>query len=561
MTVKQGILNEMAEVREKCSILFNKADKWLIKHGGKRITQDENAPIRILLCGAYNTGKSTIVNALLGEMKAVTGDFPVTKEAHEYDWRNYHIVDLPGYDAREMEADIARTEVKKADVVLYVCSQSGLDLDTTWIDIQGLAQDRIPFLVVVNDKQPVQNDEEEKTRKEKIQKYYLEKASEKLGRDSVHTMHWIRAKRAEKGRKEKKDGLIQTSGIEQLEAEILQKLADCEVIVKLRKQLADHEQAVKTIRDKISKELETREDKKLSLLLEDCSNVRQQLNDKAKVISQENLSGLKDLIASFQEGRVVGMASTFELSDEIETTYSQALESFELSSKEKMRNVYAKINKDIINDGIKEDPLKLVFPSISEIGSTDGTSGSDMAKDGLKTALKAFAKEWAKDSAEETLKQTGKQALKEAGKATVKETAKQTGKETVKQGFKQTAKEAAKKWLGPAIEVIDGLYTATKGWQKAKEEKKKMEIAMRQINAHTELLVNRIKQRFITTCSDYINTLVNPIESSINEQLQEKQKDESGIMRQYALGNELLLKMENTSTKLFAWVQNDNKTL
>ena len=48
-----------------------------------------------MLFGAYNAGKSTLINALLGEERAVVGDIPTTDAVHRYDWDGHIMLDTP----------------------------------------------------------------------------------------------------------------------------------------------------------------------------------------------------------------------------------------------------------------------------------------------------------------------------------------------------------------------------------------------------------------------------------------------------------------------------------
>jgi GTP-binding protein EngB required for normal cell division len=75
--------------------------------------------VRLALFDQHNAGKSTLVNALLGERRAATGDAPTTRTAGAYDWRGFHVVDLPGSNARRAEQEEARRALEDAHAVLY----------------------------------------------------------------------------------------------------------------------------------------------------------------------------------------------------------------------------------------------------------------------------------------------------------------------------------------------------------------------------------------------------------------------------------------------------------
>jgi len=92
------------------------------------------APVRIVLVGQVNAGKSSLVNALAQEIRSAVGPLPTTSQATEYQLEvegqpTISLVDMPGLDAR-LEPDLLK-QVERADLVLWVASatQTARDLD------------------------------------------------------------------------------------------------------------------------------------------------------------------------------------------------------------------------------------------------------------------------------------------------------------------------------------------------------------------------------------------------------------------------------------------------
>jgi uncharacterized protein len=86
---------------------------------------DHVAPIRIVLIGQVNAGKSSLVNALAREMRSAVGPVPTTSRASEYRLEvegspAVSIVDMPGLDERA--APELRTQIARADLILWVAS-------------------------------------------------------------------------------------------------------------------------------------------------------------------------------------------------------------------------------------------------------------------------------------------------------------------------------------------------------------------------------------------------------------------------------------------------------
>lgn len=54
---------------------------------------------KVMVYGIYNSGKSTLINALCKEEVAEMADRPMTDQITEYDRGDYVLVDSPGVDA------------------------------------------------------------------------------------------------------------------------------------------------------------------------------------------------------------------------------------------------------------------------------------------------------------------------------------------------------------------------------------------------------------------------------------------------------------------------------
>ena len=119
----------------------SKAARAILEGHGVRVPAvSGDDRIRMALLGQYNAGKSTIVNALLGQRCAKTGDSPETRRAQQFALGSYDIVDLPGGEARLDEQEEAMRALDGAHAVLYVVSsQTGLDYETFWADLTLLA--------------------------------------------------------------------------------------------------------------------------------------------------------------------------------------------------------------------------------------------------------------------------------------------------------------------------------------------------------------------------------------------------------------------------------------
>lgn len=92
----------------------------------KRIHQEEATEIKIALLGRGGAGKSSLINALLGQDKAEVGiENDVTIEAKSYDWNGLHLVDLPGFDTEMFPRDTFYDDFDLDQYDLFLCVFDG----------------------------------------------------------------------------------------------------------------------------------------------------------------------------------------------------------------------------------------------------------------------------------------------------------------------------------------------------------------------------------------------------------------------------------------------------
>jgi len=88
---------------------------------------DPLAPVRIILVGQVNAGKSSLVNALAQEIRCAVGPLPVTSRAAEYlleleGHPSVTLVDMPGLDEGAGSASELRAQAERADLILWIAS-------------------------------------------------------------------------------------------------------------------------------------------------------------------------------------------------------------------------------------------------------------------------------------------------------------------------------------------------------------------------------------------------------------------------------------------------------
>jgi len=91
----------------------------------------DTSAIRVAVIGNFQIGKSSLVNCLLAETLAETGEgfFPTTDTVAEYDFASgVRLVDTPGFnDSRPELAPLSEEEIRKADAVVFIQTDKTLD--------------------------------------------------------------------------------------------------------------------------------------------------------------------------------------------------------------------------------------------------------------------------------------------------------------------------------------------------------------------------------------------------------------------------------------------------
>ncbi|SDF96796.1 GTPase [Dyella sp. 333MFSha] len=106
--------------------------------------------VKVMLYGAYNAGKSTLINTLLAEEAATVGDIPTTDNVHAYDWEGNVLLDTPGVNAPIEHEEVSLARLKETDLVLFVLRQEDQDADDVLRRIFELLDAGHPVFIVLN---------------------------------------------------------------------------------------------------------------------------------------------------------------------------------------------------------------------------------------------------------------------------------------------------------------------------------------------------------------------------------------------------------------------------
>ena len=176
----------------------------------------EDDRIRIMLFGAYNAGKSTLLNALLGKESARIGDVPTTDKVDRYDWHGHVLLDTPGVNAPIEHQEVSEAELERTDLVLYVMRQEDQDAKDSMDRLFRLLKAGRPLFLLLN----YEESDEAIVRqvREKLSQTLVEGASRygyDLGALAQVPVMQLNAKAALRGRLENKLKLQEFSGYDE----------------------------------------------------------------------------------------------------------------------------------------------------------------------------------------------------------------------------------------------------------------------------------------------------------------------------------------------------------
>jgi GTP-binding protein EngB required for normal cell division len=223
MTNYEELLNEQCEAISQ----INKSET-LVKLWEEIVNSNNELKPSVMVYGVYNAGKSTLINALMGEAKAEVADRPMTDKVKDYDWCGYKIWDTPGIDAPKEHEQVTNEQLIKTDVVLMVVSNETFENRYVYEKLALLAKQKKPLLLIVNTKQQI--DEEGKAATLNRISDNLQKIGSENGITTLYNnvgISFVNAQSGLKGKLENKLALLENSGLPQLEKQITEFLAIC----------------------------------------------------------------------------------------------------------------------------------------------------------------------------------------------------------------------------------------------------------------------------------------------------------------------------------------------
>lgn len=214
------IADKFIEFIEEKDDVSNDIIKDNIDEKVKKLTNIEKP--KIMMCGIYDAGKSTLINALLKRDEATISDRPETYRIDEYDNGSYILIDSPGVDAPIEHEKITNDYLSKCHIIFFVVSTKGtFESETNYKYMYDFIKTETPFVIILNDKDGImdENRDEIIRIKHKIIQN-LKRVSGIKDIDKKYEIITVNAKRALKGAIEGKKNMYKKSKISVVENKI-----------------------------------------------------------------------------------------------------------------------------------------------------------------------------------------------------------------------------------------------------------------------------------------------------------------------------------------------------
>lgn len=190
-------------------------------------TKKSQAGASIMVYGVYNAGKSTLINALLGQELAAVADVPETARVQGYRWGDFEVLDTPGIDAPLEHEEITREQLIQSDIVVFVVNPLGVVEEEKTLDalLELVLAGKMIFLVLncKNRFDPIDLARVKDELRERIQL----KAGARQLLEHIPIVE-VNARSALKAKLENKQNLLNSSGFPKFESALAEFFASVE---------------------------------------------------------------------------------------------------------------------------------------------------------------------------------------------------------------------------------------------------------------------------------------------------------------------------------------------
>ncbi|OAI21025.1 hypothetical protein A1507_22225 [Methylomonas koyamae] len=545
-------MHELVNVLEKAKPILNRAfdndpiNKEQVAKRDNLLRKDaDKCVMRTIVFGYYNSGKSTLINALLGREEAPVGAVPLTDKVTAYHWRAHELLDSPGIDAPIEHEDVTTRQLQQCHAVIFVIPMNGvIEEQDTWDKLCRLVQEGKTVMIVINDKEGraelgsadfiLFRDQLWKNLQEAAKSYEIQDIPSKV------SVHFVKAKSALKAKLENKNKLLEASGLLTLEHHLTTFFND-----QLRIVYQSNHRNIQELLDSAEQSLSSKEGNSYCKALVDGKIKIQAEKESLSLNLRESAR-----MAFLQEktkiaGRISGILT---LKEDIPERISREVE-------KSLDHIGHKLNQQI------EEEIGASLSHLEDIDCEFITtiSGISTAQTDFNLQSNSFSL-YANNSATSEQPQSSSLSdmlndfkISPAGVGEHVETASlftlEYGKKFFPELFKGIGTKTMEKWAsvagkyaGPIMSIVTALYSL---WQASKSEEEERRAFERQVAA----IMTEVNGFLDEACANYLlqvkstlNELFSPILANIDENVRQAQQESDSDQKD----RELLLALRET---------------
>lgn len=538
--MSEGLIPRLAALRARNRQLLERADRFLTDTGTMTPSKFLDVPLTIALLGYFDAGKSTLVNALLGENRAPMGAAPETKGLHAYTWNGLRVLDMPGRQAREQELEKALEGLREAHAILYVVSSEKLDDSGVLDDLAELRREQVPFIVAINIKHRFHDARHRDETLQMLNKVWSQKTLDFGGLRA----HWIDAELARRGRNEKRPPWITQSRIEALEIDLAQDFIRSDALLKDATGLRGLRSRLVEVRDRRRREINDDVAETVAEQIADARALSEHLNGIAEEIAQSQFPLLGERIAGALEGALFNTNTDIEklkqtLNEEIEQSSNDALQSFSGRAITLIQRVTSQTVEPPQATGAKS-----CLGEIPQGDDDDPVQGLGASFERRARTLVDFLTNFAKMEADDLLRLTsfgakhiGQGAKHAAG----------AGRQ-ITEGIKQTAQAA--RAIGTFLTVALVAVDVVAAYRAAAKEEKLLASKMKEVQSLAQLEAGRQRHWFLTESQVLVGNLLGTYIAERREELNRCKAAGSEAVRDVRDADDLIAEVDQVISEL-----------
>ncbi len=456
--------------------------------------QNKTADMRpgLMFYGIYNSGKSTFLNALMGEEKAKVSDRPETSVVSEYLWNGYRVFDTPGIDAPIEHERVSRDHLKNIEIVVFVLSSDGVfDERSIYEEIAEIVKSCKSLLLIVNDKSNICGRPKEFAEvHRKIAKNLCLVGDEK-GISSIEERVPVvvaNARTALKSRLEGKPLLLEHSGIQQVEEKISELLKQTSIMDSVRTAIQQVEDFSAEVLAALNKELALCDTSGIERLRAIVWSSQERLAAKVNCEVEAGLSDLKSRLRSlFRAG--TDETAVSKVAEEVFADISKQLDRLQVDFVERLGEAFATL--DLAPSRCRPGSIEvdaLPEPSVSRVNIKMAVLSEQFVTTG---------------NVEKVL--LGLRGLKVPG---------------IKGRWASTLGKWAGK-LAPAINIIAIIWDLIGAWRSGEKARQEAREYAQLVNQQVDEIVSSLRAQLAISVEEWIEDTVEPIEVLLDQQQDE----------------------------------------